>query len=147
MKAITIRQPWARLVAEGIKDVENRPNNWLHRGRIAIHSSQTTDWGAFHDEQVQRATGLPAGTLALGGTRWRHGHVIGVAFLADTHRSKAGCCTSTWAQPDARWHLRFHSAVLLTLPVWCQGQLGLWDLPERVDIEVIRQLGEMGAAS
>lgn len=143
MKAITIKQPWAALIAAGMKDVENRSQNWTYRGRIAIHSSQTTDWDAFNDEHVQRATGLPAGTNALGGPRWRFGNVIGVAFLAGTHRSRPGCCASVWARADARWHLRLHSAVVLPRPVWCAGQLGPWDLPDHVDIEVIRQLGEL----
>jgi predicted transcriptional regulator len=41
MKAISIRQPWAQLVVEGVKDIENR--NWftMHRGRLYIHASKT----------------------------------------------------------------------------------------------------------
>lgn len=39
MKALSIKQPWASLIAHGIKDIENR--NWRthYRGRIYIHAS------------------------------------------------------------------------------------------------------------
>jgi hypothetical protein len=39
MKALSIKQPWAALIAHGIKDIENR--NWRthFRGKIYIHSS------------------------------------------------------------------------------------------------------------
>ena len=39
MKALSIKQPWASLIAHGIKNIENR--NWKthFRGRIYIHAS------------------------------------------------------------------------------------------------------------
>lgn len=46
MKAITIKQPWASLIVEGIKDIENR--TWKcpekHIGqRVLLHASKTPD--------------------------------------------------------------------------------------------------------
>jgi len=43
MKAISIKQPWASLIIEGIKPVENRAMLWKHRGPLAIHASKTFD--------------------------------------------------------------------------------------------------------
>lgn len=40
MRALSIRQPWAALIALGIKDVENRPWRTSHRGPLVIHASQ-----------------------------------------------------------------------------------------------------------
>lgn len=40
MKALSIKQPWASLIACGIKDVENRTWSTKFRGRIYIHASQ-----------------------------------------------------------------------------------------------------------
>lgn len=40
MKALTIKQPWASLIVEGIKDIENRTWKTKYRGRIYIHASQ-----------------------------------------------------------------------------------------------------------
>ncbi len=39
MKAITIHQPYAELIARGEKLVENRTWNTRHRGLVAIHAS------------------------------------------------------------------------------------------------------------
>jgi hypothetical protein len=39
MKALSIKQPWASLIAHGIKDIENRTWRTNFRGRIFIHAS------------------------------------------------------------------------------------------------------------
>ncbi|MES2796681.1 MAG: ASCH domain-containing protein [Bacteroidota bacterium] len=39
MKALSIKQPWAALIAHGIKDIENRTWRTHFRGRIYIHAS------------------------------------------------------------------------------------------------------------
>jgi hypothetical protein len=43
MRALSLKQPWAWLVVNGIKDIENR--NWSNklRGRIYIHASLKID--------------------------------------------------------------------------------------------------------
>jgi hypothetical protein len=47
MKAISIKQPWASLIVEGIKPVENRSRPWKHRGPLAIHAPKAFDHYAF----------------------------------------------------------------------------------------------------
>ena len=39
MKALSIKQPWASLIAHGIKNIENRTWKTKFRGRIFIHAS------------------------------------------------------------------------------------------------------------
>lgn len=39
MKTLSIKQPWASLIAHGIKDIENRTWKTKFRGRIFIHAS------------------------------------------------------------------------------------------------------------
>lgn len=39
MKALSIKQPWTSLIANGIKDIENRTWKTNFRGRIYIHAS------------------------------------------------------------------------------------------------------------
>lgn len=46
MKTLSIKQPWAILIASGIKDIENRTWKTNYRGRIYIHASGTL---AFKD--------------------------------------------------------------------------------------------------
>lgn len=46
MKALSIRQPWAWLIVNGHKDIENRSWPCYRRGPIVIHASK----GMTHDE-------------------------------------------------------------------------------------------------
>ena len=41
MKAITIHQPWAHLIASGEKRIENRTWRTIHRGPLAIHAGKS----------------------------------------------------------------------------------------------------------
>ncbi|EOG5366173.1 ASCH domain-containing protein [Cronobacter sakazakii] len=41
MKALSIRQPWAWLIVNGFKDIENRSWNTKYRGPLLIHASAT----------------------------------------------------------------------------------------------------------
>lgn len=55
MKALSIKQPWASLIAHGIKDIENRTWKTNFRGRIYIHASGTPakePYMIFTDEQA-----------------------------------------------------------------------------------------------
>lgn len=40
MKALSIQQPWAWLIVNGYKDVENRDWNTKFRGRFYVHGMQ-----------------------------------------------------------------------------------------------------------
>src|SRR4051812_2579174 len=46
MKAITLWQPWASLIADGRKTIETRPRPWHYLGSIAIHAGQRVDRAA-----------------------------------------------------------------------------------------------------
>jgi len=59
MKALSIKQPWAALIAHGIKDIENR--NWRthFRGKIYIHASAKyvktkAGWELLNQEQIKK---------------------------------------------------------------------------------------------
>ena len=51
MRALTLTQPWAGLVASGIKLIENRPRSIIKREdfgkRFAIHASRTIDMSVY----------------------------------------------------------------------------------------------------
>ncbi|WP_316778344.1 ASCH domain-containing protein [Pedobacter antarcticus] len=52
MKALSIKQPWATLIAHGIKDIENRTWRTKFRGRIYIHAPAKTAIYQFTDSQT-----------------------------------------------------------------------------------------------
>lgn len=43
MKAISLKQPWAWLMVNGHKDIENRDRRTGYRGPILVHASQAID--------------------------------------------------------------------------------------------------------
>lgn len=47
MKALSIQQPWAWLIVQGIKPVENRTWSTKVRGRVLIHASKKFDHNGF----------------------------------------------------------------------------------------------------
>ena len=53
MKAISIKQPWASLIAYGIKDIENRTWRTNYRGRVLIHAGASKKEG-WRLNDVQR---------------------------------------------------------------------------------------------
>ncbi|NGM63528.1 ASCH domain-containing protein [Sphingobacterium sp. SGG-5] len=51
MKTLSIKQPWASLIAHGIKDIENRTWKTKYRGMIYIHASGKMVQHEFTHEQ------------------------------------------------------------------------------------------------
>jgi len=81
MKALSIRQPWAWLIVQGFKTVENRSWRTHYRGPILIHASQGMTRDEYHFAcSIARAAGmknLPARDRLL------RGGIIGRAHLVD----------------------------------------------------------------
>lgn len=53
MKALSVKQPWAYLIAHGVKDIENRTWRTKQRGRIYIHASAKFARHEFTPEQKE----------------------------------------------------------------------------------------------
>jgi hypothetical protein len=76
MKTLSIRQPWAWLIINGHKNVENRTWPTKHRGRFFVHAGQKIDkegleWVKQNMPQIE----LPE-TFETGG-------VVGIARIND----------------------------------------------------------------
>lgn len=64
MKAITIKQPWAQLVVDGIKDIENRTWPTKFRGRVLVHAGATpVKFVALGDILSQQQFGVLKGNI------------------------------------------------------------------------------------
>ncbi|WES88803.1 ASCH domain-containing protein [Dickeya fangzhongdai] len=62
MKALSIRQPWAWLIVNGYKDIENRTWHTKYRGQVLIHAAATMPTPAEWREamRVAQLAGAPA---------------------------------------------------------------------------------------
>lgn len=56
--ALSVRQPWADLIVNGIKDIENRAWPTDFRGRLLIHAAMTVEWEDV--QEVYELLGLAA---------------------------------------------------------------------------------------
>jgi hypothetical protein len=134
MKALTIRQPWAGLIAHGDKTTENR--TWSlperHAGtRILIHA------GAAFDNTAR--------SLAAELDDWQltPSAIVAVATITECHWSDDGTCCGPWGF-ERTYHWTLSDVISLPEPVPAKGALGFWTPDEETVNAALRQ--ETGVA-
>lgn len=118
MKALSIRQPWAWLIVQGIKPVENRTWSTQHRGPTLIHAGQV-----FDAEGLQWITAAFPELASRLPQQYDLGGIVGVANIVD--------CVNDY---PSRWFFGPHGFVLadarpLPFRRW-RGELGFFNVPE-----------------
>jgi hypothetical protein len=73
MKILSIRQPWAYLITQGSKDIENRTWPTNYRGPVLVHASL----------RVDKRDGLAHG---LDPSKFQTGGIVGIAEIVDCVR-------------------------------------------------------------
>jgi len=132
MKALSLWQPWATLVARGLKARETRHWSTDYRGPIAIHAAKTLDMA-----------GAPKGLCRAGlGAQWFDacplGAVVAVARLTSCHRAEQVEADLTRADRAAgnytpgRYAWRLTDVRALGEPIPLTGRQGLfnWTPPD-----------------
>jgi ASCH domain len=85
LPALSVRQPWAWLIVNGLKDIENRSWRTHHRGPLLIHASMSAGGYTEDIEWVERKHGISVPReLDTGGIVG----VVDVLDCAERHRSK-----------------------------------------------------------
>lgn len=129
---ITVRQPWATLLAYGRKEFETRSWPLHYRGPLAIHASSMLHpddriW-AREDVDIGRilqelgyadVTQLPVGAVLAVGTVVDCVPTADLRYLTRTERALGDFSPGRWA-----W--RFARMNRLREPVPARGRLGLW---------------------
>jgi hypothetical protein len=124
VKCLSIRQPWAWLIVNGHKDVENRTWKTKHRGPLLIHAGQrpVLDFDAVRQDVLRRFRIKIPDELDYGG-------IVGQATVVD-------CVTES----DSPWfwgHVGFVCEDAMRLPfVPMKGRLGIFP----VDPGIVRRL-------
>lgn len=137
MKAITIMQPWAELIASGEKRVENRTWPTRHRGLIAIHAGVKTNWGWENFPNIDLKTF----------ERMSYGAIVAVAEIGgcmsmiDVVQARLPGDPLEWLaaheHTQGPWCWVLENVRRLERPIRCTGKQGLWNVPE----EIAQQLG------
>jgi len=100
VKALTVRQPWASLVALGVKTIETRPWSTRYRGPLAIHAGVKPPKRGPYDGKSGEAVGdwMP---LALCDGTWKVEHrASGVPGAPDDHPLPLGAVVATCTLAD-----------------------------------------------
>jgi hypothetical protein len=150
MKALTLTQPWATLVAIGAKRIETRDWMTRHVGELLITASKKFPSDARHlCPTAPFSTALGMETLHTGCALavvdmiqcWRFDHrteqliiARSAARLLPPYERYFGDYTS------GRAGFVFRNIRRLTTPIPCRGSLGLWEVPPDVEAEVRRQV-------
>lgn len=116
MKALSIRQPWAWLIANGYKDIENRDWPTKFRGKFLIHTDVRIDEPAITEIKYLHPDIILPESYKIGG-------IIGEAEIVD--------CIST---SDSEWFFGefgfvIQNAKLLPFRPY-RGMLGFFEVAE-----------------
>lgn len=127
MKALSLKQPWAYVIVHGHKDIENRKWPTDYRGPLVIHASKGWSQDGYDYLCGPRDLWIPRREDYV------FGALIGIVDLVDCvdrHESE-------WFWGDWGFVLRNARGFKKSVP-W-RGQLGLFDVPDRV---IQRALGK-----
>lgn len=114
MKALSLKQPWANMIAEGLKTIETRTWSTPYRGPLLIVSSKTPDLRAL--------AGSPASKFGP------YGCAIAVATLVDCRPMDPGDeddAKCAWYEGAMAWVLK---DVVRVKPFPVRGRLGVYDV-------------------
>lgn len=141
MKALTLIQPWATLIALKEKKIETRSWETQHRGEIAIHAGKKIDKNVCNQEpykSILASHGYSSNNLPTG-------CIIAVCNLADCckifydkvdeiSRLMDSDCTKIQGNELAfgdytagRYGWKLHDVKMLAKPIPAKGSLSLWE--------------------
>lgn len=139
MKALSIKQPWASLIAHGLKPIENRTWRTKFRGRIYIHASMARfnpNPHPFSKEQLKIIQKAYASGNFPSIDQLPYSAIVGEVDIIDCVRNHL----SIWAEPDPifdpkkhkripkMYHWVLENAVSYEEPILnVNGALSLWE--------------------
>ena len=140
MKAITLHQPWASLIAQGLKHYETRSWGTLYRGKIAIHAGKVNHCKSpfqtislFGEEGLSPQEYQSVEPVILEGYNLPTGCIIAIADMTDCilMTEKVICSMSQLEQKVGNWYPDRYAFKLENIkvvdPIPCKGAQGLWN--------------------
>lgn len=121
MITLSIRQPWAWLIVNGHKDIENRDWPTGFRGQILVHAGKTMARTYYEDVAWHISQAVPKAPPLPAYEDLQRGGIIGISTIVDCIESS----DSPWFQGPFGFLMR-NSRTLPFFPV--NGQLKFFDV-------------------
>ncbi len=137
MKALSIHQPWASLIAEGHKTIETRTWKTNYRGPLAVHASKTGSDSNARSLWIDVFMSRASKTIGIFPWKFPRGQIIATCTLHDivcyTPQKFINGYGKHLCPPGKYYQHGLYGWVLtdikkLDTPIPCKGQLGLWEL-------------------
>lgn len=128
MKCISIQQPWASLILDGHKAVENRSWECLFRGTVLVHAGKKLDKDALEWLAVE---GFTEDKLKL-----EMGCILGTVDIIGCDRKDTGDKWECWGQ----FHWRLANPRRFSTPIPYRGALGIFLVPDSVVNDALREV-------
>lgn len=126
MKALTLTQPWATLVATGAKKIETRSWSTKYRGELAIHAAKGFPKAARDFAMTERTLGRVPSRLPLGAVLAIVRLVdVRATFMFDGEISALERLYGDYSEGRYGWVLELVET--FDEPIPAKGALGLWE--------------------
>ena len=141
MKTITIKQPWAKLIVDGVKNIENRTWKTKFRGRVLIHAAKAKYENTFDLLSEAQFSSLSRDQYLEAYNGLEYSSIIGSVEIVDcvvNHPSvwaeKSYHYKSNESNPDCDDDIIIYNWVLANPikfpePIPAKGKLSFWDYP------------------
>lgn len=160
MRCLTLWQPWASLIAEGLKTIETRGRPLARPGslvgeRLAIHAGLQSDdlpgvitdlemigdrWQGEQGEAARRAVEFLAGRHAA----LPKGAVLCVVVVTGERSLNLNDTPRALCLAEGRWGYGVKLARKFAVPVQARGFQGIWNWDEPEDLSAVRPSGPQG---
>ena len=138
MRVLTIHEPYASLIAQGIKKYETRHCQTKYRGKIAIHAAKKTPI-TLGQMQKLYAEIREQGADPSSNIKFPFGKIVAIADLVNIYLIEPQLPVSplerlvgNWDYGRYAWHLQ--NIEVLRIPVPMRGMQGLQMLPKEIDL-------------
>lgn len=132
MRALTICQPYAHLIAIGEKPIENRTWSTPYTGELAIHAGKSLAWLSGDEDTSVMAFGAIVAVVQMVACKPKPDRVI-PSWRRWQHLFEH-------EHANGPWCFILEDVRRLARPIPCRGAQQFWDVPADVEAAVRAQL-------
>lgn len=132
IKILSVRQPYAWLIINGLKDIENRDWTTRYRGPLLIHASKQFE-SSVMEEILSRLDVDERLRFPTDRSAFQCGGIVGIVDVVDVVTGSK----SKWFEGAYGWCLE-HARPLPFIPL--RGSLGLFNIPPEIAERVQRAM-------